>query len=1263
MAALFGSNTTTNTSQPPAAFLNAYEGLINSAQGTASQPLQQYSGPVVAGLSGDQTSAINTIQGMQGAAAPALNEAAGLYEQGAAPISTDAEGLSQAYGNSATRTAQTAGYGANTTAQGAGNTANRAAQQGAGLATSGAVQGAAAANQAAGTNVWNQVGPVTAGQIQNYESPYTQSVVNATQAQFNNQNAQQAQQLKGNAISSGAFGGDRAGVAQAILAGQQQLAQAPTIAGLENQGYSQALGEANTQQALQANLGQTQAGLQASTALGAGNLLSNTGVATGQLGANTALGAGQLGANTQLGAGQLGANTQLGAGQLGLGGTGQQLQADQANAANSLSAGSGIAGLGSESQTLALQGAQAQFGVGQTEQNQEQQQLNVPYQQFLQQQQFPYQDTSWLSGIETGLGSAAGGSGSATGTSPSTLSQLAPFALAAASFFAKRGGAIVPRRAAGGSTGGTGGSVPGYDTVAGIDDKIPDLSTAYMTGQPITRGSGPPKAPQVPRVQDPLSDARAEQLGKLASKIYDKHKGGAGDPGLSTILSDQDVEGLGNPGQADTDAAMQDLVNSVNIGDIDTMARRGGAIHRRASGGRTHGYSAPTRSTARAPTQQQSRATGTAGLMPDDMMPTRASTGAAAPMGLFGGSSAPSMSYGRASASQAAPLSRTVGAPRQAPPMFTPTSTARGVAPNLTSDYGNAAADSSGNSTAAHTSYTPPSPLPGPPPTQPAGTLTQNPDGSESWVADGATPQQPSTGQSKPYQIVKNPTVDTIVDGPLPFLNPLSALFKHGGSVKRRAEGGEAGLSDEAETMADEDEDNESDDGSDTGLGDDQPFVSHPIEAQPEGAKVAGLSGDPDNIAAHYMTHRPSVTPSDPAADKSEARREALLAASFGMMASRQPGAISNLGVGGLEGLKTYENVRAQQAARQQAQAQQQQMYDYRQGTLDQKADRLAQEIKEKRDALAQQGKHIENQDQHTTNADALAKQRLTQGDWNYLGPSQDDATKGVYLNKKTNETKTGPLVAAKPTGIGDSIINDADAEFAAKQALTGDSSALSNWGMGTAGTQNRVKIRSAMTRIAAATGLSPEDLAAKDAEYFGTKSGERTLGTRSANIEMAVNEASNMGVLARQASDALPRTGWMPINSLLNSVRTHSDSDLTPQTRAFGAALNSYLNAYATAVGKGTMTVDARNHADKMLGTADGPKAFNAVMDQLDKEMVAARAAPGQVRQALHSAVTGRDGAPAAPTVQAPGTKLGKTPDGRDVVVGPDGTPHVVNP
>src|SRR5215831_13088624 len=78
------------------------------------------------------------------------------------------------------------------------------------------------------------------------QSPYTQNVVDTTEAAFSNMNRQQANDLLSRGISSGnAFGGDRAGVAAAALGGQQTTAEAPVIAGLYQSGYSQALDEYN----------------------------------------------------------------------------------------------------------------------------------------------------------------------------------------------------------------------------------------------------------------------------------------------------------------------------------------------------------------------------------------------------------------------------------------------------------------------------------------------------------------------------------------------------------------------------------------------------------------------------------------------------------------------------------------------------------------------------------------------------------------------------------------------------------------------------------------------------------------------------------------------------------------------------------------------------------------------------------------------------------------------------------------------------------
>lgn len=130
--------------------------------------------------------------------------------------------------------------------------------------------------------------PLTASQIQQYQNPYTQDVVNATEQQFNNQNNQQQAALTGNNIAQGALGGNRVGVAQANLAGQQAAAEDPTIAAQYQQSYNTGLSTAENQ--FQTN------------PLNAAGSIANFGVA----GQNAAL----TGAGAQLGAGTVEQQTQ-----------------------------------------------------------------------------------------------------------------------------------------------------------------------------------------------------------------------------------------------------------------------------------------------------------------------------------------------------------------------------------------------------------------------------------------------------------------------------------------------------------------------------------------------------------------------------------------------------------------------------------------------------------------------------------------------------------------------------------------------------------------------------------------------------------------------------------------------------------------------------------------------------------------------------------------------------------------------------------------
>jgi hypothetical protein len=104
----------------------------------------------------------------------------------------------------------------------------------------------------------------TATQIQQQLSPYTSSVIDATNQQMNQQLQIEQQQEAGNATAAGAFGGSREGVQQALNQSYANQNMANADASLLNTGYQNAETQANTNAAgqYQAALANQSAGLQ-----------------------------------------------------------------------------------------------------------------------------------------------------------------------------------------------------------------------------------------------------------------------------------------------------------------------------------------------------------------------------------------------------------------------------------------------------------------------------------------------------------------------------------------------------------------------------------------------------------------------------------------------------------------------------------------------------------------------------------------------------------------------------------------------------------------------------------------------------------------------------------------------------------------------------------------------------------------------------------------------------------------------------------------
>jgi hypothetical protein len=96
------------------------------------------------------------------------------------------------------------------------------------------------------------------GAYQQYMSPYQQDVINTTLSNYDVQAQKGIAPLDAQAVGAGAFGGARQGIQKANYQSQSDLNRAMLQAQLQQQGFNQAQGQANTAFGQQMNLAQLQ---------------------------------------------------------------------------------------------------------------------------------------------------------------------------------------------------------------------------------------------------------------------------------------------------------------------------------------------------------------------------------------------------------------------------------------------------------------------------------------------------------------------------------------------------------------------------------------------------------------------------------------------------------------------------------------------------------------------------------------------------------------------------------------------------------------------------------------------------------------------------------------------------------------------------------------------------------------------------------------------------------------------------------------------
>jgi hypothetical protein len=212
---------------------------------------------------------------------------------------------------------------------------------------------------------------------------------------------------------------------------------------------------------------------------------------------------------------------------------------------------------------------------------------------------------------------------------------------------------------------------------------------------------------------------------------------------------------------------------------------------------------------------------------------------------------------------------------------------------------------------------------------------------------------------------------------------------------------------------------------------------------------------------------------------------------------------------------------------------------------------------------------------------------------------------------------KPDGTVVREPGG-GEAMLDQGTLDFMARQYMAGDTSVLTNLGRGAQGAANVVALRKRVAELNQQHGAGGADQANRNAEFMGVKAGQRTLGTRSANIELAATEFEQVLPVVQKASQAVSRTNYPDLNRIIQSYETRTGD---PNIVAFGGAVNTLVNLYARAISpSGIPTVHDKEHAREILNKAWSQGQFDAAVGMMKQEIDAALKSPEKVRDDMRT-------------------------------------------
>lgn len=199
--------------------------------------------------------------------------------------------------------------------------------------------------------------------------------------------------------------------------------------------------------------------------------------------------------------------------------------------------------------------------------------------------------------------------------------------------------------------------------------------------------------------------------------------------------------------------------------------------------------------------------------------------------------------------------------------------------------------------------------------------------------------------------------------------------------------------------------------------------------------------------------------------------------------------------------------------------------------------------------------------------------------------------------------------------GLPGSGANDTSTEIAARQLISGDMSGLKNRGRGAQGAQEINAIRNKAAEILTLEhGMNPADAATHisskvqqfNASGIGQNAEARTGATREANLNIILKATEAAIPAALEASAAVARTGWVPINQIIQKGQIAASS---PELRKFGMANLQLAEHWARAMNPtGVMRESDRDKALEFLNTADSPSTYASLVGQLRTQITRER-------------------------------------------------------